>query len=143
MNQTIQHFFIGTLIAFTTSVLIICAVMAIASDVPMVSVELIWQSFILSTLCSLINLVYRSEKLKFIWQSIIGYFLTTTMIITCGLVFDWYSYGGNNFNKVYLIILSFLVYSLFYLFTWIIIWNITKAKQKALNDKLVEYKQKQ
>lgn len=143
MNQTIQHFFLGLLIAFTISILILSAVMAIATDEAVISVELVWQSFILASLCSLINLVYRSEKLKFLWQSIIGYVLTTTTIITCGLVFGWYSYGFNTLDKTSFILLSYLVYSLFYLVTWVIIWNITKAKQKELNEKLMEYKQRQ
>ena len=142
-KQTIQYFFIGLLIAFTISVLILSAVIAIVTDTGMISVTLIWQSFILSILCSLINLVYRSETLEFIWQSIIGYILTSATITTCGLVFGWYSYGGNSFDRTSFVLISFLVYSLFYLFTWIIIWKITKSKKKELNNKLKEYKQKQ
>ena len=107
-KQIIQYFFIGLLIAFTTSVLILSTVMEIVMDTAMISVTMIWQSFILSILCSLINLVYRSEKLKFIWQSIIGYILTTATIITCGLIFGWYSYGWNNFNRTSFIFISFL-----------------------------------
>lgn len=142
-KQIIQYFFIGLLIAFTTSVLILSTVMEFVTDTAMVPVAMIWQSFILSILCSLINLVYRSEKLKFIWQSIIAYILTTATIITCGLIFGWYSYGGNSFNRTSFIFISFLVYSLCYLITWIIIWNITKSKKRKLNDKLTIYKQKQ
>lgn len=142
-RQTIQYFFTGLMIAFTISVLILSAVMAIATDADVVSVSLIWQAFVLSILCSLINLVYRSEKLKFIWQSIIGYILTTATIMTCGFTFGWYSYGGNHFNRASFILISFLVYSLFYLVTWMIIWRITTAREKELNYKLDQYKQKQ
>jgi len=141
-NQTIQHFIIGLLIAFTFSIIILSAVMTIAAD-GKVPVDLIWQSLVLSTLCSLINLVYRSERLKFIWQSIIGYILTTTTIMTCGMIFGWYSYGGNDYDRTGFVMLSFLVYSLLYLATWVIIWRVTVAKKKELNHKLMEYKQKQ
>ncbi|NLV35549.1 MAG: DUF3021 domain-containing protein [Clostridiaceae bacterium] len=142
-NITIRFFFLGLMIAFTISVLTVTVVMAITTDTAMVPVSLIWQNFVLSVLCSLINLVYRSEKLKFVWQSIIGYILTTAIIISCGLIFDWYSYGGNTFGRTSFVLISFLMYSLFYLMTWIIIWQIAKAKKKELNDKLKEYKQKQ
>lgn len=140
---TTQFFFLGLMIAFTISVLIVSVVIAITTDTAMIPVSLIWQAFVLSILCSLINLVYRSEKLKFVWQSIIGYILTTATLISCGLVFGWYSYGGNRFDRASFVLISFLVYSLFYLMTWIIIWQIAKVKKKELNDKLNEYKQKQ
>jgi hypothetical protein len=142
-KQMLQHFFIGVLIAFTISIIILSAIMVFTSEDPAVSVHLIWQVFILSVLCSLINLVYCSEKLKFIWQSVIGYLLTTATIMICGLTFDWYGSGGNNFNKTNFIVVSFFIYSLFYLFTWMIIWKITKLKKKELNDKLREYKERQ
>lgn len=142
-NITIQFFFLGLMIAFTLSVLIVSVVMVMISDTAMIPVSLIWQTFVLSILCSLINLVYRSEKLKFVWQSIIGYILTTATIISCGLIFGWYGHGGNSFDRISFVLISFLVYSSFYLITWIIIWQIAKAKKKELNDKLKEYKQKQ
>ncbi|KUO73079.1 MAG: hypothetical protein APF77_20640 [Clostridia bacterium BRH_c25] len=141
-KQTIEYFFIGLLIAFTISVIVLSVIMALVFEGAVLPVTLVWQSLILSALCSLVNLVYRSEKLKFIWQSIIGYILTTATIITCGLVFGWYGYGGNSFDRVSLVVLSFLVYSVFYLITWIIIWRITIAKKNELNDKLMEYKQR-
>jgi len=142
-KQTMQYFFVGLLIAFTTSIIILSLIMTIISEDAVLPVTLVWQSLILSALCSLINLVYRSEKLKFVWQSIIGYVLTTTTIIACGMVFGWYGYGGNTFNRISFVMLSFVVYSLFYLVTWIIIWKITIVKKNELNDKLREYKQKQ
>lgn len=140
-NITIQFFFLGLMIAFTISVLMVSAILAITTDAAMLPISLIWQTFLLSILCSLINLVYRSEKLKFFWQSIIGYILTTATIISCGLIFGWY--GANNFDRISFILISFFVYSLFYLITWIIIWQIAKSKKKTLNDKLKEFKQKQ
>ena len=142
-NITVQFFFLGLMIAFTISILIVSSVLAITTDAAMVPISLIWQTLMLSILCSLINLVYRSEKLKFVWQSIIGYILTTSTLVSCGLYFGWYSYGGNSFNRISFILISFLVYSLCYLFTWLIIWQIAKAKKKELNDKLKEYKEKQ
>ena len=143
IKQTIEYFLSGLMIAFTISVLILSAVITITTDSGMISVTLIWQSLILSILCALINLVYHSEKLKFIWQSIIGYFLTTSTIIICGLIFDWYGYGDNGFERTSFVFVSFLFYSLFYLITWIIIWKIRRIKKKELNNKLNEYKQKQ
>ncbi|MBR0597707.1 DUF3021 family protein [Sinanaerobacter chloroacetimidivorans] len=140
-NITIQFFFLGLMIAFTISVLMVSAILAITTDAAMLPISLIWQTFLLSILCSLINLVYRSEKLKFFWQSIIGYILTTATIISCGLIFGWY--GANSFDRISFILISFFVYSLFYLITWIIIWQIAKSKKKTLNDKLKEFKQKQ
>lgn len=141
MKKTIQFFFLGLMIAFTIAIIIVSIIIAITSDTAMIPISLIWQTFILSMLCSLINLVYQSEKLKFVWQSIIGYILTTATIISCGLIFGWYGYGGNSLNRTSFILISFLVYSLCYLITWIIIWQIAKAKKKVLNDKLKEYKQ--
>ncbi|KPU45491.1 hypothetical protein OXPF_07240 [Oxobacter pfennigii] len=142
-KQIIQNFFLGLMIAFTISVIILSAIIVIITDDRMIPVTLIGQSFILSVLCSLINLVYCSEKLKFIWQSLLGYILTTSTIIICGLIFGWYGYGGNGFEKGSFVLVSFLIYSLCYLITWMIIWSITKAKKKELNDKLEEYKQRQ
>lgn len=143
MKQTIQYFFIGLLIAFTISIIILSVIMTIISEEAVLQIALVWQSLLLASLCSLINLVYRSEKLKFAWQSIIGYFLTTTTIITCGLVFGWYGYGGNTFDRIRFIMMSFVVYSLLYLVTWIIIWRINIVKKNELNEKLSEYKHRQ
>ncbi len=142
-NKMIQDFLLGILIAFTIAVIILSAIMAIVTDTAAIPVSLIWQAFVLSILCSLINLVYRSEKLRFVWQSIIGYVLTTGTIILSGLIFGWYDYRGNSFDRTGFILISFLVYSLFYLITWIIIWRITKARGRVLNAKLEEYKQRQ
>ena len=141
--KSVQHFFLGVLIAFTISVIIIAAVMTFAEETPMIPAVMIWQSLILASLCSLINLVYRSEKLKFIWQSLIAYVLTTSTITLCGLIFNWYDYPQESLSKPVFILISFLVYSLFYLVTWLIIWRIAKAKEKDLNNKLKEYKLRQ
>lgn len=142
LKKMLSDFFLGILISFTISVLFITAVYTFTeeSNIP---VLLIWQSLSLSTLCSLINLVYRMEKLTFLWQSILGYLLTTTTIMICGFQFGWYNLGGGNFKNPMVIFISFFVYSLFYLFTWIIIWQVNKAKKRKMNDKLRAYKQKQ
>lgn len=142
MKITVQHFFLGVMIAFTISVILLSAIMIFAFEAVNLPIVLIWQSFVLSVLCSLINLVYRSEKLKFIWQSIIGYILTVGTIITCGFIFDWYHFGGSNGSETKYILISFFVYSLFYFITWVIIWKLSVNKQKELNKKLKEYKQK-
>lgn len=136
-NNKIKYFFLGIMIAFSISVIIISAVMTIASDSGMVPVSLIWQALLLSALCSLINLVYQSEKIKFVWQSIIAYVFTTVTIMSCSMIFDWYPFDGLR-----TVLISFLLYSICYLITWIIIWKVTKAKEKELNKKLMEYKQK-
>lgn len=142
MKLTIQHFFLGLLIAFTISVVLLSVIMSTVFQTFSVPVSLIGQSLILSALCSLINLVYQSEKLKFLWQSLIGYVLTVGTIITCGLVFGWYHFGGNaQQDQTGYVLISFAAYSLFYLFTWLIIWRITITKKKELNSKLIEYKQ--
>lgn len=141
MKLTIQHFFLGFMIAFTISVILLSLIMSTVFETFSVPVSLIGQSFVLSILCSLINLVYRSEKLKFLWQSLIGYVLTVGTIITCGLVFGWYHFGGNTQDQTGYILISFAVYSFFYLVTWLIIWRITITKKKELNMKLNEYKQ--
>lgn len=141
MKLTIQHFFLGLMIAFTISVVLLSVIMTTVFETFSVPVSLIGQSFVLSVLCSLINLVYRSEKLKFLWQSLIGYVLTVGTIITCGLVFGWYHFGGNTQDQTKYVLISFAVYSLFYLVTWLIIWRITITKKKELNLKLKEYKQ--
>lgn len=141
MKITIQHFFLGLMIAFTISVLMLSGIMLLAFDTASVPVSMIGQSLILSALCSLINLVYRSEKLKFLWQSLLGYVLTVGTIITCGLIFDWYQFSGNPQNQTGYILISFVVYSLFYLATWIIIWRLSVTRKKALNEKLMAYKQ--
>jgi len=108
-NKTTQYFFLGLMIAFIISVLSLSIIMTIISDVAVLPISLIWQVLVLSILCSLINLVYQSEKLKFIWQSIIGYILTTTTIISCVIVFDWYSFGGNEFDKAIFILVMLLI----------------------------------
>ncbi len=140
-KETVQYFFLGILIAFTISVIIIAAVMTFAEE--NVPVVMIWESLILAALCSFINLVYRSEKLKFIWQSLIAYILTTGTITLCGVIFNWYDYPLESVSKPSFILISFCVYSLFYLVTWLIIWRIAKAKEKDLNNKLKEYKLRQ
>lgn len=140
MKLTIQHFFLGLMIAFTISVVLLSVIMSTVFETFSVPVSLIGQSFILSILCSLINLVYRSEKLKFMWQSLIGYVLTVGTIITCGLVFGWYHFGGTAQDQTGYVMISFAVYSLFYLVTWLFIWRITITKKKELNIKLKEYK---
>lgn len=129
------------MIAFTISVVLLSVIMYTVFEIFSVPVSLIGQSFLLSVLCSLINLVYRSEKLRFIWQSLIGYVLTVGTIITCGLAFGWYHFGGDAQDQTGYVMISFAVYSLFYLVTWLIIWRITITKKKELNIKLKEYKQ--
>lgn len=143
MKLTIQHFFLGIMIAFTISIILLSIIMSTIFETFSVPVSLIGQSFVLSTLCSLINLVYRSEKLKFLWQSLIGYVLTVGTIIACGLIFGWYRFGGESQNQATYILISFVVYSLFYLATWLIIWRISIKNKKELNEKLIEYKQHQ
>jgi uncharacterized BrkB/YihY/UPF0761 family membrane protein len=123
MKLTIQHFFLGLMIAFTISIVLL--------------------SVIMSTIFETFNLVYRSEKLRFLWQSLIGYVLTVGTIIACGLIFGWYHFGGESQNQMNFILISFVVYSLFYLVTWLIIWRISIKKKKELNKKLNEYKQHQ
>jgi hypothetical protein len=142
LKKMLSDFFLGLLISFTISVLFITIVYSVekGSNIP---VLLVWQSLGLSTLCSLINLVYRMEKLSFLCQSVLGYILTTLTIMFCGLQFGWYGLGGNNFNKPIMILISFFIYSIFYLFTWIIIWQSNKAKKRKMNDKLKAYKLKQ
>ena len=142
MKLTIQHFFLGLMIAFTISVLLLSVIMTAAFQASSVPVSLIMQSLILSVFCSLINLVYRSEKLKFLWQSLIGYVLTVGTIITCGQLFGWYRFGGDSQNQTGFVLISFAVYSLFYLVTWLIIWKIKRKNEKEMNEKLNLYKQK-
>lgn len=142
-NEKLRDFFLGLLISFTISVLIVTLVYTLAINHSPIPVLLIWQAFGLSVLCSLINLVYRMEKLTFLWQSIIGYVLTTSAILICSLLFDWYGAEGRNFKKTLALFISFLIYSFFYLLTWLIIWKISKAKKIKMNDKLREYKEKQ
>ncbi len=143
MKIIIQHFFLGLMIAFTISVVILSAIVSVAFETASVPVTLIEQALLLSVLCSLINLVYRSEKLKFLWQSLIGYVLTVGAIMTCGLSFGWYRFGGDSQNQTTYILISFLVYSLFYLVTWLIIWRIAVVRRKELNEKLNVYKKNQ
>lgn len=144
-KQIIQYFISGVMSAFTISVLIISAVTTIISNNEMIPVSLILQALFVSVLCSLINFVYRSEKLKFIWQCIIGYILTSVMITICALTFNWYGYGENGFSaeSLNLILITFLIYSLLYLFVWIILWQVRKIKKRELNNKLNEYKSQQ
>jgi len=144
MKKTIiSNFFLGLMIAFTNSVIILSATFAMNTETRAVPVSLIIQAFILSALCSTINLIYQADRLSFLWQSVLGYMLTTSAIISCGLVFDWYGSGWGHLGKGISILLSFFAYSFFYLITWIIIWNVTKAKKKMLNDKLDAYKLQQ
>lgn len=140
-REILKYFFIGLMAAFTASMLLLSIVMEIVYNNGMIPVALIWQAFALSILCSFINLVYRSEKLKFIWQSIIGYILTTAAIITCGLIFHWYS--GNSYETTRFIFISFLLYSLIYLVSSMIAWKIANTKKKELNDRLRAYKKNQ
>lgn len=144
-KQIIQYFISGVMGAFTISVLIISIVTTIISNNEMIPVSLIWQALFVSVLCSLINFVYRSEKLKFIWQCIIGYILTAVMITICALTFNWYGYGENGFStrSLNLIFITFLIYSSMYLFVWIILWQKRKTEKKELNNKLNEYKSRQ
>lgn len=142
-KRPVQYFFLGVLIAFTISVLTMSAIMTISSADAVLSVKLIWQALVLSILCSLINLIYQLERLKFIWQSVICYILTTATILTCGLAFEWFSFGGNRFEKTDFVLWFFVICSCFYFVTWIIIWRIMKAKKRTLNRKLEEYKKRQ
>lgn len=144
-KQVIQYFISGVISAFAISVLIILTVTTITSDNQMISVSLIWQALLVSILCSLINFVYRSEKLKFIWRCIIGYILTTVMIFICALTFNWYGYGENGFSmkSLNLIFLTFIIYSLMYVVVWMILWKNRNTEKKELNSKLNEYKLKQ
>lgn len=143
IRKILSDFFLGILISFTVSVLFITMVYTFSAGSGSISVLLIWQSLVLSMSCSLINLVYRMENVRFLTQSILGYLLTTATIMICGFLFGWYNFWGNNFKRPVVILISFLVYSIFYLFTWIIIWQANKAKKRKMNDKLREYKQKQ
>lgn len=140
---TIQFFFLGLIIAFTISILTVSVIMGVTTENATIPVNFVWQSFTLSALCSLINLVYRSEKLSFAWQSLLGYLLTTTTIITCGLIFHWYGYGEDSWGRGFFTFILFFICSLCYLVTWIIIYKITQSKKRELNDKLREYKEKQ
>ncbi len=142
-KQSLEYFLLGVMIAFTIAILMQSAILAATVENAAVPVRMVWQSFLLSAMCSLINLVYQSEKLKFVWKSIIGYILTTSAIIVCSFVFGWLSFGGRSFDTVDTIIALFTVCSLFYLVTWLIIWRVNKAKARKLNEKLNEYKQRQ
>lgn len=142
LKKMVSDFFLGILIAFSISTLFITSVYTFAGE-GNIPILIIWQSMLLSTLCSLINLVYRLEKLTFLWQSILGYLLTTTTIMICSINFKWYNLLGSTYGKLMGIFLSFLLYSLFYLFTWIIISQVHNAKKRKMNDKLRAYKQKQ
>lgn len=139
-NQGLRYFFLGLLISFTFAVLILSAILSATVENPAIPVYMIWQVLLLSVLCSLINLVYQSDKLKFVWKSIIGYLLTTVTIITCSFVFGWLRFGGNSFDTFDTTVTLFAVCSLFYLISWLFIWCVNKAKTKKLNEKLNEYK---
>lgn len=142
-KQSLEYFLLGVLIAFTIAILMQSAILAAAAENAAVPVRMVWQSLLLSVMCSMINLVYQSEKLKFVWKSIIGYILTTSVIIICSLAFGWLSFGGKSFDTVDTIVALFTLCSLFYLVTWLIIWQANKAKARKLNEKLNEYKQRQ
>ncbi|HEX2945369.1 MAG TPA: DUF3021 family protein [Clostridia bacterium] len=142
-KQSLEYFVLGILIAFTIAVLMQSAILAAAAENAAIPVRMILQSFILAVLCSLINLVYQSEKLKFIWKSIIGYLLTTGTIITCSVYFGWLAFGGSSFDTFNTVIVLFAVCTLFYLFTWLFILQVTRAKARMLNEKLNEYKKRQ
>lgn len=142
-KQIINDFFLGILIAFTISILILSLVMMATTISPVVPVTLVFQSLILSILCSMINLIYRIESFTFIKRSIIAYILTTTTIIACSLIFKWYGSGNNVSNKTSFILILFFICSLFYLITWIIIWKINMNRKEELNKRLNQYKRKQ
>lgn len=142
LKKTIQFFFLGVVIAFTISIIILSIILTVIFVDTALPVRFIWQSFILSVLCSLMNLIYRSDKLTFAWQSVIGYILTTGTIIACSLFFNWYRFGGNSSNKTEWFFIFFLVCSLSYLITWVIIWRITASRKKELNNKLKMFKEK-
>jgi hypothetical protein len=142
-KQSVEYFVLGILIAFTIAILMQSAILAATGENAAVPVRMVWQSLLLSAMCSLINLVYQSEKLKFVWKSIIGYILTTSVIIVCSLAFGWLSFGGRSFDSVETVIALFALCSLFYLVTWLIIWRVNKAKARKLNEKLNEYKHRQ
>jgi FlaA1/EpsC-like NDP-sugar epimerase len=142
IRKILSDFFLGILISFTVSVLFITTVYTFSEGSGSIPVIFVWQSLVLSMSCSLINLVYRMENIRFLTQSILGYLLTTATIMTCGFLFGWYNFWGNNFKRL-VILIAFLIYSIFYLFTWIIIWQANKAKKRKMNGKLREYKQKQ
>lgn len=141
-KKMLSDFFLGILISFTFATLFVTTIYTFSAD-STIPVLLIWQALGLSTLCSLINLIYRLENLTFLSQSILGYLLTTATIMICGFLYGWYNFWDNNYKKSVVIIVSFLAYSLFYLFTWIMIWQVNKAKKRKMNDKLREYKKKQ
>lgn len=142
-KQSLGYFVLGILIAFTIAILTQSAILAVTGENAAIPVHMVWQSLLLSVLCSLINLVYQSERLKFMWKSIIGYILTTTTILTCSLAFGWLSFGGNGFDTFDIIIALFAICTLCYLATWVIIRQTNKAKAKKLNEKLNEYKRRQ
>jgi hypothetical protein len=141
-KKLLMDFFLGILISFTISALFITSVYTFSGE-STIPVHLIWQSLGLSTLCSLINLIYRMDNLSFLLQSILGYFLTTATIMTYGVLFGWYKFWDYNSKKTLLPLILFLICSLFYFFTWLIIWQVNKAKKRKMNNKLKEYKQKQ
>ncbi|MDF3001227.1 MAG: hypothetical protein K0Q48_1346 [Bacillota bacterium] len=137
-----RDFFLGLMISFTLGVLAVALILGIAAGSGTMQLSLIWQVFILSAICSLVNLVYRSEQLKFLWQSLIGYVLTTGAIMGCGNIFGWYDYGGNSYNKSSFLLLSLLGYSLCYLITWMMIWRVNKRRKAAWNSSLAAYKER-
>lgn len=141
-KELLSDFLLGILISFTISALFITIVYSFSEN-RAIPVLLIWQSLGLSIVCSLINLVYRMENIEFLSQSILGYLLTTSALMICGFLFGWYNFFRDFFNKPVIIFISFLIYSIFYLFTWLIIWQANKAKKRKMNDKLREYKRKQ
>jgi hypothetical protein len=142
LKKTIQYFSLGVVIAFTISIIVLSVILTVIFTDTAVPVKLIWQSLVLSVLCSLMNLIYRSDRLTFAWQSVLGYILTTGTIIMCSLIFGWYKFGGNRSGKFEWVLIMLLLCSSSYLITWVIIWRITVARKKELNNKLMEFKNK-
>lgn len=141
MKTAIGHFFLGLSIAFSLSISTISVVIAAGSPGGDAAfpVRFVWQALVLSALCSLINLVYNSDRLTFRLQSILGYLLTTATIMCCCLVFGWLDAAGNDFRKALYALAFFLVCSACYLVTWGIIWRIKRSTEKKLNDTLKVY----
>lgn len=140
-NLLIRDFFLGFMISFTLAVLTVASILSIVTDEGTMQLSLIWQVLILAAICSLVNLVYHSEQLKFLWKSLAGYVLTTGAIMGCGVIFGWYRYGGNVLDQRAFLILSFFGYSLCYMITWVIIWRIHKGRKIAWNSRLEAYKE--
>jgi hypothetical protein len=134
-NKRIEAFFTALVCAFAISVLVITFIYTFASNTKVVAVSIIWQAFGVSILCSVINLVYLSEKLTFIKQSIIAYVLISCTLLILGRLFNWYT-----FEKPMDIFITFCIFSALYLPGWICIRQINKTKEKKLNEKLQKFK---